>query len=214
MGIKIMAVAFVDALWDASKTRLIHASDPEFAVFKCPVFLNLNICSTGFTKHETDVQTLVEQHGGQFSSAMQLAKTDILVFKSSSSTSSAKYKSAIKAKIDCVTKEWILDSVEKGYALPNVKDYAVKAATSTPTKQENFIDPNFSQMSCINANVSQSENLMSKVIEQTVNQSGFLGNNGKSPAGYDYLIDNIDIKRVKSLGSFLDGCVVSFFVLI
>ncbi|XP_065170414.1 DNA topoisomerase 2-binding protein 1 isoform X3 [Atheta coriaria] len=209
MGIKIMSVEFIDALWEASKTRGIHASHDEFQKFTCPVFLNLNICSTGFSKDEIQVQKLVEQHGGRFSSAMDVSKTDILVCKSSTSTTSAKYKTAMKKNIDCVTEDWILDSVKKGYALPNVKDYAVKAATSTPTKNEAFVDPNFSQMSMI-IKPTSSQAVSPKLIEQTMNNSNFLvATKRKSPAtAFDSVIDNIDIKRAKTCGLFLDGCVI------
>lgn len=215
MGIKIMSVEFIDALWEASKTRGIHASHDEFQKFTCPVFLNLNICSTGFSKDEIQVQKLVEQHGGRFSSAMDVSKTDILVCKSSTSTTSAKYKTAMKKNIDCVTEDWILDSVKKGYALPNVKDYAVKAATSTPTKNEAFVDPNFSQMSMI-IKPTSSQAVSPKLIEQTMNNSNFLvATKRKSPAtAFDSVIDNIDIKRAKTCGLFLDGCVVSYFFLV
>lgn len=62
---------------------------------------------------------------------------------------SEKLKAAKKSKrVKCVTVEWIHDSIEKGYALPDT-DYVVMRGTSTPTKQDEFINPNFSTISAI-----------------------------------------------------------------
>lgn len=62
---------------------------------------------------------------------------------------SDKLKAAKKSKhVKCVTVEWITDSIEKGYALPDT-DYVVVRGTSTPTKQDEFVNPNFSTISAI-----------------------------------------------------------------
>lgn len=62
---------------------------------------------------------------------------------------SEKLKAAKKSRnVKCVTLNWITDSIEKGYALPDT-DYAIQRGTSTPTKQDEFINPNFSTISAI-----------------------------------------------------------------
>lgn len=66
--------------------------------------------------------------------------------------SSEKYKAAKKTnRIKCVNVQWINDSIKMGYALPET-NYSVRAATSTPTKDHENLDPNFSTMSAIPPN--------------------------------------------------------------
>lgn len=65
------------------------------------------------------------------------------------STNSDKYKAARNSNtVKCVTIEWVKDSLKKGYALP-FNLYTVKKCTSTPTKENEDVDPNFSTMSAI-----------------------------------------------------------------
>lgn len=79
-----------------------------------------------------------------------------MVFLFYSSTNSEKYKAARQQKnIKCVNISWIIDSVEQGYALPHNK-YQVQKMTSTPTKPEDPVNPEFSMLSAIGApNMSQ-----------------------------------------------------------
>lgn len=48
----------------------------------------------------------------------------------------------------CVTLEWVYDSISKGYALP-FNSYTVMKSTSTPTKENEIMNPDFSVMSAI-----------------------------------------------------------------
>lgn len=50
---------------------------------------------------------------------------------------------------------WITDSIQKGYALPHA-NYQVQKMTSTPTKPDEPVNPEFSMLSAIGApNMSQ-----------------------------------------------------------
>lgn len=73
-----------------------------------------------------------------------------------SSTNSEKYKAARQQRnIKCVNLSWITDSIEKGYALPHT-NYQVRKMTSTPTKPNEQVNPEFSMISAIGApNMSQ-----------------------------------------------------------
>lgn len=55
----------------------------------------------------------------------------------------------------CVNLDWIVDSIQKGYALPHNK-YQVQKMTSTPTKPDEAVNPEFSMISAIGVpNMSQ-----------------------------------------------------------
>lgn len=73
-----------------------------------------------------------------------------------SCTSSEKFKAARQQKnIKCVNYSWITDSIEKGYALSHT-NYQVQKMTSTPTKPDEPVNPEFSMLSAIGMpNMSQ-----------------------------------------------------------
>lgn len=73
-----------------------------------------------------------------------------------SCTNSEKYKAARQQKnVKCVNYSWITDSIEKGYALPHT-NYQVQKMTSTPTKPDEPVNPEFSMLSVIGVpNMSQ-----------------------------------------------------------
>lgn len=69
---------------------------------------------------------------------------------------SEKYKAARKrSNIKCVDVLWVTESITKGYALPH-NAFQVKRATSTPTKNDTLLNPNFSVLSAISmANICE-----------------------------------------------------------
>lgn len=84
------------------------------------------------------------------------------------STSSDKYKAARNSdSVKCVTKDWIIDSIAKGIALP-FHLYTIRKCTSTPTKENETIEPDFSMMSAISAPNKRSEK---SVLQETTSFS-------------------------------------------
>lgn len=82
---------------------------------------------------------------------------------------SEKLKQARKSKnIKCVTYAWITDSIEKGYALPET-DYMVQRGTSTPTKDDDFLNPNFSTISaiCNGTHLSVARSILQETVNTT-----------------------------------------------
>lgn len=62
---------------------------------------------------------------------------------------SEKYKAArSRSNIKCVDASWVTESIKKGYALPH-HEFQVKKATSTPNKNDNPLNPDFSILSAI-----------------------------------------------------------------
>lgn len=76
-----MTPAWVETVWNSSKKANIHANDDEFEQFRCPVFYNLTICSTGIknANERKQLQKLISENGGTFTGALALKTTDVLV---------------------------------------------------------------------------------------------------------------------------------------
>lgn len=66
--------------------------------------------------------------------------------------------------------DWLYDSIKNGYALPEVQ-YLVKPSTSTPKKDGENIDPNFS---CVSNVTGWNKNIHSSVndtVIEAINES-------------------------------------------
>lgn len=112
----------------------------------------------------------------------------VLIYRS---TASDKYKAARNSKtVKCVSFEWVKDSISKGYALP-FSAYPVKKGTSTPTKGNEDVNPDFSMMSVIAPPRSSEKS----VLQETVNVSSISQINAHTP---------ISLKR-KSMLLFLSS---------
>ncbi|KAK9745844.1 BRCA1 C Terminus (BRCT) domain [Popillia japonica] len=209
-GIKIMLVDWVDAIWKASLNSNVTHNDKEFEVYRCLPLQNLNICTTGFTNLEerNKLRKLIEENGGTYSGQLHVNKTDVLICKGSQI--SDKLKAAKKSKhVKCVTVEWITNSIEKGYALPDT-DYVVVRGTSTPTKQDEFVNPNFSTISAIGntTHMLSMPNILQETAISTSDPNETESKKRKSGSLDDLneTVDKFDLKRAKKAGTFLDGC--------
>ncbi|CAG9853524.1 unnamed protein product [Phyllotreta striolata] len=135
-GKKLMQTTWVEEVWKLSQTGNVHADNKEFEKHRCPPFHNLVICSSGITdlNDKRKIENLVNEGGGKFTGKLRVAETDFLV---------------------CVNVSWIIDSVKNGYALPH-EPYQIQKMTSTPTKIDCPINPDFSVLSAIgNATAAQ-----------------------------------------------------------
>lgn len=65
LGIKIVTLDWVKAVWDTNIKESISAVDSTFEKFRCPVFLNLVVTSTSLNKREKeDIKKLINSNGG------------------------------------------------------------------------------------------------------------------------------------------------------
>lgn len=88
--------------------------------------------------------------------------------------------------IKCVNFDWITDSIEKGYALPHNK-YQVQKMTSTPTKPDDPVDPEFSMISAIGVpNMSQRG-----IVEETMSFSPVANRSNGKRKGKSYLLKEV-----------------------
>lgn len=207
-----MLPSWVDDVWQNSLKGNIHCDDEEFKKHRIPPLYNLNICITGINNAEErqNIAKLVTDNGGKYSGLLRLKSTHILICDSASGVNSEKYKAARRSgSIKCVNIDWVKDSVKLGYALPD-EDYPVKKITSTPTKDGENVDPNFSVMSAIT--ISHNASPSKSCLYETIANATVLNNKMKGSTGapsYKDLVDNLDVKVAKKSGPFLDGCSVS-----
>ncbi|XP_023021117.2 mutagen-sensitive 101 isoform X1 [Leptinotarsa decemlineata] len=211
-GVKLMCPSWIDDVWKVSQSVNAHADDDQFKKHTCLPFQNLTICSTGLTKaaERQKIEMLIKKNGGIFSGKLNLTNTDILICCGEGLTISEKYKAARQyPHIKCVNLSWVTDSVAKGYALPH-NQYQIQKVTSTPTKSDEPVNPEFSVLSAIGGpNMSQRA-----WVEETL-ASPFSPGNDKVPSvkrkvkeDFEELVDSLDIKKAKNAGQYLDGCTV------
>ncbi|KAK9879087.1 hypothetical protein WA026_003900 [Henosepilachna vigintioctopunctata] len=207
MNVKIMTPAWIDAVWNASQQSNVHCNDDQFKKFKCLPFHKLVISSTGLTNSNVreEIKRLITINGGEYTGKLNLSITDFLICEGANGCMSEKYREARKTgTIHCVTLQWLYDSVEKGYCVQH-DQYTVQKGTSTPQK-DNHINPDFSTMSAINNSKFEKTS-----VDDTIQLSNDKISNGvkrKAFSEYHALIEQIDIKRAKRSGQFLDGCSV------
>lgn len=205
--------------WKLCQKRLINAATDELhEKYKVPLFNNINVTTTGIVGARRDkLSSILKENGGKYHGTFKSELIDILILDRTQ-TRSEKFKAAIRCKKNCLTPEWITDSVAKGYALP-VAEYRVdgdqspKLQISTPNK-DLTAQPSFSgdctsisEISCNVTTVNETVIGPSKSITNTESSSGV-------QKSYKVILANIQVKQAKEAGPFLDGCNVSFFLIL
>lgn len=204
-GIPVMTEKWVLEVWEASKLRNVHATDEEFMNYKCPIFHNLCVTSSGLSHKERDtVKDLVNSNGGEYSGKLIGDQTHMLVIQE---PYGEKYKYASQWQLPCVLPAWIQDSIKTGYALP-VEPYSVKQKqkSSTPVHDDPRL-PNFSMISAVGFGTGT-------VDETAMNSSTFSVMSRRSSIGslippkYMEVVNKLTLADAKKAGPFLDGCKV------
>jgi len=201
----VMTTQWIHQVWKASSRDLVSAVDPKFSKYKCPAFLGLSVSVSQLNREDKNIlRKKIEEHGGVYQAELQMDVTNMLVC---SSADGSKYYYAHKWRVPCVKPEWILDSVNKGYALPT-DSYKVekKNKASTPTKDTSS-GAGLSDVSMCSTimNPNESSMAMSRV-DETVNCTalGTIAPEIQGKTTKDWL-DELDLAKVKKAGTFLDG---------
>uniref|UniRef100_A0A182P507 BRCT domain-containing protein n=1 Tax=Anopheles epiroticus TaxID=199890 RepID=A0A182P507_9DIPT len=228
----IMHPDWVNAVWEESQRRDLHATEPALVDrYRLPVFYALTITSTGLTAaKKNEIKELIESHGGNYVGSFKSETTDILILEKTG-TDSAKFRGAIRCNKECLTPEWVVDSVANGYVLP-VREYEVKSMkASTPTKDDGRaagtgsgtvgirisggdFNPDCTQLSEISHANFSSRN-------ETINESMMVGAaDGLLPSSssavarpaasqrYREVLARMTVQQAKKAGPVLDGCSV------
>ncbi|XP_075157185.1 mutagen-sensitive 101 [Haematobia irritans] len=227
-GIPVMHVDWVQRVWERSCASRVSATDEEFDKYKLPIFFGTNITCTGLeADKKNEVMRLVNENGGTYHRAFRSQLVDIVITEKNK-TNSDKYAAAVRYKKDILLPEWIIDSVQKGFALPT-KAYQVKSLkVSTPTKSDQSL-ADFTVAG--NTDISRISSAGSVGSMTTVNDT-ICSNAGESPtfvapvnpvskdlkkdllkkvgsgSHYRLVYEEICPKQAKKAGNFLDGCCI------
>uniref|UniRef100_A0A336KB18 CSON006828 protein n=1 Tax=Culicoides sonorensis TaxID=179676 RepID=A0A336KB18_CULSO len=225
--LKVMHFAWVYEVWEKSCHKSCHADDDEFWDKRMPIFYCLNVSSTNLTaKARDEIRKLITSYGGTYEGAFSSERTHILILEKNG-INSAKFNSAIKYKKECLTPQWVYDSIEQGYSLPFEKYRVSALRVSTPTKEfmqssSSEFNPNSTQLS----EISHAESLAGVTINETgstslattitsipntrssttISSKTKSSDSKNSEPKYKTILDNIDMSFVKKRNGFLDGC--------
>lgn len=212
--IPIMTGEWVKAVWNAVSREYredIYATDEQFLSYTCPIFKNLVICVSQMPrKNKEALKKIIEENGGTYSPSLDMAVTSVLIIPS---PEGEKYEHARNWRIQCLTPDWIYDSVEIGHAL-NMQPYEVKHRGASTPKDENVtnVPPDVSMCSTI-----MNETGMSRAVthvNETLQQSTLADVSVmKRHSGSDeyasrglMAVEELDLQKALKAGHFLDGC--------
>ncbi|CAO1338865.1 unnamed protein product [Diamesa serratosioi] len=208
-NLNIVHPDWVFKCWERSQKSNITATDESFKLYKIPIFYNLCITSTGLLgRDRTKIKNHVEDNGGKYIGAFKSESIDILILDRNK-TENEKFIAAIRFKKECLTPQWIYDSVIEGYAL-NVETYKVNGLlkASTPTKNRNqslpSFNPNCSNLSDISRIGSIPLCPSSVNIDET--QLSARGSTSCVPlSSYKKSLNRLNVELAKRAGNVLDG---------
>ena len=214
-------------VWEKSKHEYIHATDPIFTRYKCPVLQGLCITVSQYGKKDRELlKKSVESHGGSYTPTLDMNTTTIVILNKADGD---KYRYAKRWKIPCITSDWVYDSIEKGHCLPtegyliginlskNLETFILtrfffkipdrlEAKVSTPEK--NGTVPRLQDVSMCTTICHPNDQSVTKntvKVDETVNMTKI---GGQSFANEKKTNENIflDLERVKKSGHFLAEC--------
>lgn len=210
----VMRPEWIRDVWNCSRVDNILATSEKFKRHLLPIFFKKCFTSTGLiaaTKKE--IKSLIEENGGQYQNGYSSRTTEILIIEPKS-VGSEKHRAAEKNSVECLTPDWVRDSVRKGYAVPShayrvvTQATAVPPTTSTPDKNKEQLDfTNASIVSRIglDTDISVDETMLSN--SSMVSNAGRCETVGDKP--YKEFYDKLNEQEAKKAGFFLDGCNVS-----
>ncbi|XP_026726521.1 DNA topoisomerase 2-binding protein 1 [Trichoplusia ni] len=211
-GIPVMAMTWLQAVWDASLRANVSGASTDFLVHRLPPFTNLQVTTSGITKKEKQlVMKLVNEHGGVFSGAFQSETTDVVVL-TKDGVGSEKYKAALEYGKAVVLPAWVKDSAARGVALPLAKYRVAGASTSSPLAESRLPDMslNFSRIT----NLRPPSNFVDETRSADVSVMSGKGvkltqDAKKADVSIDKEIltafENFDMSLIKKAGPIFDG---------
>lgn len=225
MEIPVRTHEWIDAVWRASLQDHVFASDEKFDKYKCPPFLNLEVCSSGLSTQETRrIKNSVLKYGGKYVTSLS-ASVNILVVKHAKSE---KYKYARNWGVPCVSPQWIDDSVTNGHAVPHRPYEVIDRAASSPSAEKASVDFSLNVSNIhFDSRTHVDESMMNSTTSSTASfcPPARLKTPVKmappaqkrtpvktpvkpcvNPADLKHLLADLNLSQTKKAGSFLDGC--------
>lgn len=208
-NLNIMHPDWVYKCWEKSQKSNIVATNESFELYKIPIFFNLCITSTGLLgRDRMKIKNHVEDNGGKYIGAFKSESVDILILERTK-TENEKFIAATRFKKECLTPQWIYDSVIEGYAL-NGEKYKVKGLlkASTPTKDRDqslpSFNPNCSNLSDISRIGSIPLCHSSVNIDETQLSAKSVTSCVSLPT-YKKCLNRLSVELAKKAGNVLDG---------
>ena len=205
MEIPCMLPRWVGDVWKVSSMELVTAVDPRFSSHRCPAMLGVTVSVSQLSRTDKELlRRSVETHGGVYSGVLEMDTTTVLVC---ASPDGDKYCHAKKWKIPCVTIQWVVDCLERGYCLQTdayrVDRYMDKANSSTHTEH--------GQTAAGLAEVSMSSTILDETVGTRLVDDTMLNSTSMKQEGLETTADwlaQLELGKVKKAGMFLDGCKV------
>ncbi|KAJ8375031.1 hypothetical protein SKAU_G00056110 [Synaphobranchus kaupii] len=138
LGKVIVLPTWVKTCWEKSQDSLFQHSQLPLEEYLCPVLRGCSVCVTGLsTQERQEVQRLCQEHGAQYTGQLKMNECTHLIV---GEPKGQKYECAKKWKVYCISVNWLLDSIEKGFCQDESR-YRVgtgthqhsEPSTSTPT---------------------------------------------------------------------------------
>ncbi|CAH0386515.1 unnamed protein product [Bemisia tabaci] len=238
MKVAVMTEEWIYAVWKASLTENVLATDEQFLKYKCPIFHGLEITLTNLTRTEKErLGKIICQNGGRYNKQLAEGTTTLLVV---GKPEGEKFKHALVWGLPCVTPDWINECIKKDFAV-ETKNFLiapnVKSSTQLPDQNTNFLpesDPSIT-------GIGYTEN---QCTIQVVNETASLSRNSdyrtsqppaesprtpiktpekssagtpvktpmktpvKNPYNYKAIFSELNLHDAKRSSGFLDGCKV------
>ncbi|XP_027237421.2 DNA topoisomerase 2-binding protein 1 isoform X2 [Penaeus vannamei] len=222
--IPVMTGEWVQAVWKAVNRDFredILATDQQFLSYTCPVFKGLVICVSQMHRKEKDaLMKMIQDNGGTYSGSLEMAVTSVLIIPT---PEGEKYTHACNWRIQCLTPDWIYDSVEQGHAL-DMEGYKVKKTrgASTPTNDMSVNDGKNTSRRASFLSVPPDVSMCSTIMNETdamkvthINETLQMDTSIaiKKNSAFDEkvnrgieAVEELDLQQAMKAGLFLDGC--------
>ena len=204
-GMSVMSLAWLQEVWDVSSSEagLVSALDRRFSCLKCPPLLGVRVSVTGLERPDRElVRTSVESGGGEYSGVLD-TETSVLVCVTNTGD---KWSAARRWGVPCVSPNWVLDSLERGECM-NPADYRVESGTRELHSQPSSLKATATPHLNARARSLISESMVANTsISSNTSLDGSSDTNTTIPLANVSLINDLDIRKVKQAGTFLDGC--------
>lgn len=207
----IMKSDWVQDVWMKSVRDNILATDKMFDKHRVPVFYNLGMTTTGLKeKVKLDIKRLIEENGGKYFGEFATKQINILILDMKPKES-PKWKAAISSHKDCLTYNWIYESVQAGFALPLERfkmDSTSKPIASTPERQlrSGGSSSGISNFNSTNVSLMSNVSYVNVVNETNVSQLSAASSATHTSPEVTSPLHRITLQDAKKAGLFLDGC--------
>ncbi|XP_057320530.1 DNA topoisomerase 2-binding protein 1-A isoform X3 [Microplitis mediator] len=206
-NIPVYTYDWIKKVWQENLKTFISATDSRFDRYKCPVFLNIVVTASNIGKRDKEtIKQLIMSNGGEFMGPLDGTKVTAVI-TNEYSTNSDKIKYAMTHNLPCIKRDWVVKSVEAGYALP-FNDYLItpKGTLKCSTPESGSTQAAQASFDCSGMSVipHSTRNFIDDTIQSMMSTMSETAE--PNVPSYVGILESLDIKEAKKAGPFLDGC--------